>query len=600
MTLASIAPGKKIRASHMLELQELVGGFQDQLDALPGVPQLENIRAGIFNVLDYDAVGNGIADDRVPFQDALEAAYAAWVADGIPTEVYAPPGKTYKLGYRSGTYTSGFKICCLVYGSDVTINIAGDLLIDDEPATGFFVFTNVPGDITPATVEDTDWWVDHNYVKPGDGGTLFPSYDIDPVAFGDGTVTLATIADAADFAVGDAIFLRSGQTLSDTGHGNPDSEINEVTAVNLVTGELDIKWPAAKDYIQEYYPDAGENDPTTTAVTAWLAPFGVHNIEPVVARNLAVIGSGTIRSEVTGDHGYVVGFGSLIGLKVDIRVAGTNISPQTGGPYRDADLKAHADVAFNIQNDTLLTADKGCGDVRMEMNCVNSGSFVSFCHVHEGTFQAVVKGKVVNPPSATDNHAISVRARGYDIRIQDIDVIHESSGDGVPVFVDETIQNVTVSGVNPTGSASIIAASNATLRNNGGYWSTSTGTDNDIHVMSKWVYHDSAASLIIGTLPVGAFVLDAYVQVLTAFDGPTANLAVGHDGGYYGLITGAAAVDLTSLGLPAFTRPTDVGYYQVAGADTRDIEIIYTADGSAAGRAVVVVTWCYAERGIGI
>jgi hypothetical protein len=567
--------------------------FNPIIDAANG---LVNATFGIYNVLDEGAVGDGVTDDRAAFQTQLDAIYAA----GGGT-LLIPPGKTYKLGFRSGTYTSSFKVCCLVFGSNVTIDIQGDLLIDDVPGAGFFVFTNVPAAITPATVDSSSWWVDHSFVKPADGGALYPTYEIDPATAGENTITLATPAQHSNFAVDDAAFIRTGQTLSTAGEGEPDAELNEIAAINTGTGVLTLKYPLAKDYAQEYFPDSGRDEATTTSSTAFLALLGVQNVEPVIARNLAVTGSGTIRSEVTGHHGYAVAFGSVLGYTLDINVSGTNISPQTGGPYRNADLTVDGDLAFNVQSDVFLSGDRGCGDVRMTARCVNRGSFVGLVHIHEGVFNADVFAKVVNPPSASTVHAIQILRRSYDIRLHDPDIEHVTDNAYGIYIADDTCKRTSI--VNPKRviGLGISNSGDATrILNYEGRTDNFTAVGSNKVVLSTVIYHDSPIENLLGRIPAHSNVSEITVQVITEFNGTTPTLYLGRSLIFYDHFTDVIALDI-SPGMATVTFDVVTGHYQGgSGAEFVDCVAYYTADGSSAGKALVRVAYEQVQRVLGV
>ena len=73
MTFADVRPGRRIRARHILELQESVDGFQAQLDALPGEAQLVNMRSGIVYLLDHDPDTSGATDSLEAWNSAIAA-----------------------------------------------------------------------------------------------------------------------------------------------------------------------------------------------------------------------------------------------------------------------------------------------------------------------------------------------------------------------------------------------------------------------------------------------------------------------------------------------------------------------------------------------
>ena len=79
----------------------------------------QHLRQGIYNVLDYNAEGDGITDDTVAIQAAIDAAGAA----GGGT-VYFPAGR-YLVSLRSGFTISSVKYALVVKYDNVTLLGAG-------------------------------------------------------------------------------------------------------------------------------------------------------------------------------------------------------------------------------------------------------------------------------------------------------------------------------------------------------------------------------------------------------------------------------------------------------------------------------------------
>jgi hypothetical protein len=109
----------------------------------------------IFNVRDYGAAGNGVADDRAGIQAACTAAKNA--GGGI---VYLPPG-TYALGTKCPPEVSAYKGSVRVYSNtifmgagDATIITAKDDLVYDTPL--LFAHTYVAGEPGEANYTTTD------------------------------------------------------------------------------------------------------------------------------------------------------------------------------------------------------------------------------------------------------------------------------------------------------------------------------------------------------------------------------------------------------------------------------------------------------------
>jgi hypothetical protein len=104
---------------------------------------------------------------------------------------------------------------------------------------------------------------------------------------GDNKITLATPADASNFAEGDYIWIRTGQTLT-TGTDQPESELNQVDRVDAAVGRLWLRWPLTRHYQQQYYL-SGTSGATSTTVTANPAPYGVANVTDRTLVNITFV-----------------------------------------------------------------------------------------------------------------------------------------------------------------------------------------------------------------------------------------------------------------------------------------------------------------------
>jgi hypothetical protein len=605
MTLANIAPGKRIRASHMLELQEMVEGFQDQLDALPGVDQLENIRAGIYNVLDYEAVGDGVTDDRASVQLALDAIYAA----GGGT-LYFPDGD-YLIGLRDtipggdpNFYISFSGVHLFVYGSNVTITGSPNarILIREGHANSTCLFYGIGGLRTPETVEtltDIPTWTSEVYWF-NTAFANYPIYEIDPADEGDGSIVLTDPADTANFSVGNGICIRSGQTLGTAGEAQPDGETNQITAIDVVTGEMTLLFPLAKGYVQEYFPDSGRDEATTTSVTAFPAYLGVQNIENHIARNMVIDG---LNIDVDQEDGHLFVFmlhSALHSKVVNNYVRGKNCSTGYGASYRDL-LYANNKFYLNqtLSHGIWFGADRCCGDFQ----CVNNffygdGDYPSIFHLNEGSFGGIISGNhVINAPVSNANHALSIRARGYNYLITD-NYFQFNNPSGSTVYIDETVVNALMANNMFTGSSGALNVSvpGRALGNLGNVGNSDGLTLSDAKVASKWLYHDSPATIDFAEIPPGAYVLRCEVQVFEEFDGASASVNIGWSFFTYFL----DATSLTTKGVFDNRTNFDLQYYQQSGAGPRLSEIRYTADGSAVGKALIVMEWAQVEAGIGV
>jgi hypothetical protein len=620
MTLANIAPGKKIRASHMTELQEAVTDglalidesiedFQDQIDAIPGLPEIENIRLGVFNVKDapYNATGDGVTDDRAAVQLALDAIYAA----GGGT-LYFPDGdyliglRDSPVGFSPDFYISFIGVHLFVYGSNVKITCSptARILVREGHANGTALFYGVGSLRTPDTVDelmDIPTWTSEVYWFNTAFAT-YPIYEMDPADAGDDSVTLADPADTANFSVGDGVCIRSGQTLDGQGEAQPDGENNQIVAINAGTGEMSLLFPLAKNYVQEYFPDSGRDEASTTSVTAFPAYMGVQNVENWTARNMAIENCNIDVDQLEGSC-YLFALQSVIGGRVvNNVVTGKNTNPGWGASFRDLYF---AENRFYLEGTTgpvyFFGADRCCGDYKCINNMfVSRGTEPGIFHLNEGTFGGIITGNHVLNSSVTDaNHVIAMRGRGYNTLIAN-NYIMANNASGNPIYIDETNVNVIVAdNIYAGGPTAILntAVPGRTMGNLGRVGHTVGGNETDVRVSSAWVYYDSAASIEMQPIPSGAYVLSAEVLVFEAFNGAAPTVQVGNSGGYDQFFMDPQSLSAQAH-LNARTHP-DVQFYQQGGGP-RTPEIIYVSGGSTTGKSCIVLTWAQVESGLGV
>jgi hypothetical protein len=592
MTVARVVDGETYADSTYMNT------LVDGINGLPG-SALGNARASIFNVLDYGAVGDGVTDDRESIQDAYIAAYEA----GGGTVLW--PDGEYYLEPRAGFGFSSFQIFLWVFGSNITTKFApgASAKIREGHVNGYVIFAGAMGQ-TPDTIDDlgTEDWVDLFYPEGTGYAVAFTAYDIDPADAGDSTITLDTAADHSNFAVGDAIFIRSGQTLAAPNNGQPDSELNEITAINTGTGVLTLKWPLAKDYVQEYYL-SGTTGLTSTSVTANPALLSVQNVESIISRNIRYEGA---TFDVVQTDGR--GFGILHSSVLDYAIIGSRgsmqeCSLQSGGPYRQFALKENfVSQSHTTGTESFWTSDRGCGDEDIFDNTfIATGSSVGNFHIHEGSFNVrVARNRVINKAGANSgNHVMQVMARGYDIFIEDNYIYYDNAGVGQAVFIADTVTGGRVKNNHCAGTRGVtVAGEGFEVAGNTGLVTLTANGGNitEVRTLSAWIYFDSDEETIIGQIPPATLVVGRHIYVETAFDGASPRIAIGappFDGLRYAPLT---LVD--AQGITAITPSADVGYYQ-NGTVARDVLVTYLAGGSAAGRALVSVSFAYVPQGIG-
>jgi hypothetical protein len=553
---------------------------------------LGNMRLGIYNVLDY--ANGALADGSTDFTPFAQAAIDAAELAGGGTITF--PGGSYLMDPISGFGPSSMKVCCYITSDNITIDLAPDAIIvfRDGHANGAAIF-NFNGMVKP---EGVAAWSDHWVAAPVNVAQ-YPVYAIDPVAKGDSIITLVTPAHAANFSVGDAVFLRTGQTIENpTEASEPDAELNEIVAID--GPDLHLRWPAGKPYVQEYFPDADEEDRTSTSVTAFPALFGIQNVEAAVVRNVAVQG-GIWDIQPSAGLCWATFFVQVIGWKMrDIKGDFVNGSLQSGGTFRTFRMRDIDVTQGNTISESIFIAtNTGCSDgLVKDANFVGtSADLISLIHCHEGsaniTFDNV---NVTNPPNASNSHGVQFQGRWYDIEYRGR-VEHDSSGNGLPILASDDGDGMLIDAT-VLGNASTFAGSNVVIKRLAGLTSGGTGVISTPQVLNQWIYHDSDASTIMGTIPQYAYILQREVQVFTAFNGTTPSLTAGMLGGYGQWFI--STIDLDTEGVFSGTPNTVVQYYQQSGADERSVEITLDSGGSTAGRALVVIVWAWVSAGSGI
>lgn len=530
----------------------------------------------------YGALGDGSTDDVASIQAAIDAAVNA--GGGV---IYFPrPASYYKL--IAVTAVGSITAHLLVDGDDITFQGAGmgTYLKSAIDATILCVF----GAAKPAGLVS---WASYEYVD----ATV---YTITAAAQGDTTVTLATAADAANFAAGDYILVRTGETVdTDADNKEPDAELNIVVSADSDTGVITLQWPLSKAYAQEYYV-SGTSGRTSTSVTSNLAPFGVANVTDRTIKNFAICDMGL---ESTAATSALINGGQIHGLRYANNLFISPVAVQSQGNYRD--MLAEGNELYITGTGAWVyyfTAATGCVDFVWRDNVCHAQR-VGYFHLHEGSANGVVEGnKLFNTASSSDENAISVRSRGYNHTIRDNLIVN--AGNANAIFVDEYcvggfLEGNTVVGSNFSSAYNVRAKGwtigpNRLLSGNGRVTSSqfsNQATRTARHCESVWVTASNTNPAIF-TLPVNAYVTAVRVDVTEAFDSDgTDQITVGYDAAKTFL---AAAVDVSSTGNKTVTLGSGA---QVFNATARAIEAYYTAGGSdpTVGKGLVVVEWEYVE-----
>lgn len=432
-----------------------------------------------------------------------------------------------------------------------------------------------------------------------------PVHAIDgSLAKGTVTVPLDTIGDAANYAVGDLVYIRTGHTLG-AGAPNstqPDAEINEVAAVDTGTGVITLRWPTAKAYAPEVYP-AGH------AEAGLDCPYGIANVDDKVIRNVAFRG---IRLISTHASAQLMPEGQVYGLTIEDCHIETGHHFQSlnnirmGRYRRNTVLITEAGAAGKW----WFTTATGTTDVEISDNyCTAKG--VGNLHLHEGSTQvSVLGGTYCSSNAAISTQVVSIRARAYDFILDGLTIIGGSSSTA-PVYVDETcvgggtIDNMTI--VTPTATSIAIATgtwklgSNLRLSGNASFAGPSggpmdQGIDRGVRSVSGWLA-DNNTSMTLGRIPAGSVTTNVWVWVTEAFNSDGTDIInVGIPGNEYVYAYNFDVAATTKFHVPLLGTITGSGAVRANMGfrpNAEEVVAFYNAGGSAptTGKALVILEY---------
>lgn len=359
----------------------------------------------VYEVTDYGAVA-GTANSTSAFQDAIDAAGVA-ALEGVEQTVRVPEDE---FTISTSTSSGGILWCLdLSYDNIVFENLGSITCSPASDASLFFV----SGALRKARDVGNNHWYDYHLweigvTQPTTLYNLTGNY-----VKGQDHVILNSSADNANFVVGDWVGIRTGQTI-DGGIGQPDAEINRITAISGAT--IYLRHGLKTDYAQEYFI-SGTSGFTSTSVTANPAPFAIANLRDRKVENVT-IRLGTVNQQTAT---YPVYFGGQwIGFDVEdgfARCEGTGL--ESIGYGRNHTVRNVEVVVYDtINNSYWLTpgattmTDHSYSDVTL------SSDAPSVTHIHEGSGRISLRRVKMNCPIATGSHYMaSIRGRQYDIDI---------------------------------------------------------------------------------------------------------------------------------------------------------------------------------------
>ncbi len=523
---------------------------------------------GWYDVTDstYGATGDGVTDDKAAIQLAIDAAGAA--GGGI---VYFPPG-TYLL---------------------TALEVASEAHLQNDWSNVHFL--GAPG----ATLKATDAY---SMIYQG-SHTKFVDQTVyavtAAVARGAMSITTATAAHAGNFAAGDYIYIRTGQTVAGL-TSQPDAEINQVVTATAGTGVITLAWPVSKAYAQEYYI-SGTTGFTSTNSTANAAIYGVSKITSLIVTNQSYRGLNFLHTG-TGDTGYGMIGGQVLGCVVEDCSGTFKAGFQSIGAhraYKVRNCRFHHPGAAGTYIYTLTT-DSGCTDTLWDGNTITGAHTVSM-HVHEGAARTrIVNNDIDCQDTVSDLSAIDIRSRAYDISVIG-NTIQCATPSAITVDPDCTGGGIIANNqlLGTTGYGIFVAAQNWVVTGNRHpygavpYAVGKYGIDAEVRYLSCWV--DSANLTVpLGILPSNSYVRWIGIQVTTAFTSSgTDTISIGFAADHTGF---GAATDVSTTG---FKTPTLGGYagYTATGFYS-PLTAYYVAGGTApgAGKALVTVEYAFVAQ----
>lgn len=263
------------------------------------------------------------------------------------------------------------------------------------------------------------------------------------------SITLATASDAAGYAAGDWILIRTGQTLT-TGTDNPIGEYNIVDAADAGTGVITLKLPLKNDYQQEQYP-------TGHALAGTNAPYGI--VKVALLKNSGIIGGGTIENVAASATAPLIYGNQVVGFSWG-GDAGEPMTLQSTGGIMSLGMSfsewKHLRIYPGSADFYGVSQDKCNHGWSMNDVLIDAGSNVCYAHFHEGCSGTATDLTVKGNDGTAGYNLVSVRARTHDITFTNL-VTNGQGETGVNpnIYVDsqcERIDFVNASDTNPNAS----------------------------------------------------------------------------------------------------------------------------------------------------
>lgn len=492
----------------------------------------------------------GLTDETVPVQAAIRTLEAAGGGELVVDSPVLLNGATTQFGVTWAVD---------IIGDNITVRGTGRGKIL-RTTSGTCFFANGSG--RPA---GTSNWNSNRYTD----ATLYAITG--PVTKGAVTVTCSTAAHASNFAVGDLLYLRTGQLTSNsiTGWPEPDAETFRVVSVNTGTGVIGLGRPTGKSYAQEYYSVVGGSVSTTT-VTAFPAPFGISNVTGRTIRNIRFE---NVEFDSTATDRNVISAWQVVGLRIR-GCSGVGNGLQTGRDMTDVWITDNRFYCRGVTTSMpyVVAAASGTTDF-VEASNVFTGDGFRYVHVHEGTVRArLLESTYLFCVADPTDKQVSFGSRTYDALIRSaqfgvcgygVYIDGTCTGGGTlsdlrfggaigtaPIRLDVTNGSWRVDQVDVPTATGV-----ATLSSGGG----GAGPTKPA-VLSGWIgpgTTPASSSRSLGFLPANAVITRVGVYIETAFSGgtsPALVIGIGGDTNRYMAslaLTGVAAGPVPAASVPA-------------------------------------------------
>ncbi len=385
-------------------LGPIIAPLEKQIFNTCGSGTLKVTNGGTFSAKWVGAVGNGVTDDTLPVQAAIDAV--GWGGGG--TVLF--PGGNYLLNTPQDSDGSNHHVLFIGWDNMTLRGQSGAVLTSTANLAGGQTLSvgGMVKSTSPAT-RPTSFFTQKWYVFP----TAAQFYSLSGTSTrGTTTLTLVTASDANHFAAGDYILVRTGNCTGGTSTTEPDSEIQIVSAVDAGLGTLTLQRPLIKTYVQEYFI-SGTGGKTSASVTANPAIYGVANvtdrtIENFTIRDLEFHGSTT--------DGFLLNH-QIFGMLVEnVIFTGRNFTSENNVRQLICRNSYETHTQPTVDTSFLCEGATGVSDVLVDGNTFSGPGFV---HIHEGVANYRLSNNIIDITSQTNSFGdLSIHARGYNIQVR--------------------------------------------------------------------------------------------------------------------------------------------------------------------------------------